>query len=116
MSTARRLRGPLVRARVYSDDPRADSMYDADYRAELAEARDAWWAAWPRACPGCCGWGGRVTTEMHGFRSGPGEHLFTLCGVLDDTTCHRCGEPGLTEAGTGPCTACGWDFDDGQPA
>lgn len=77
---------------------------------------DEWAAKWPRYCTKCGGWGGHSYYEMHGFRGGGGELILEPCDAHDDCrTCCRCGEPGLSECGEGPCSLCGWNFDDGIP-
>lgn len=106
-----------------------DMDYDADLRADLANesiARDEWRRRWPKACPACRGWGaGAPTYESHGFRFGPKETVpGDPCEALPEDTCHRCGhsgpgdegEPALGSLTNPPCPACGWDYDDGEPA
>jgi len=79
-------------------------------------AASDWRTRWPKHCAACGGWGGTSYQESHGFRGGGSETIFEPCGAIDNLhTCHRCGHPGLTEDGEGPCTACGWDYDDGVP-
>lgn len=73
---------------------------------------EAWRAKWPNHCRKCGGWGGFSFTQRHD--SGPGEQMFDLCEAVEDPCiCHRCGEPGLDSDGNGPCTKCGWNYDDG---
>lgn len=69
---------------------------------------------WPAFCRKCGGWGGSSYQESHGFKGGGSETIFDLCGAIEDVrVCHRCGCLGLNEEGEGPCSACGWNFDDG---
>lgn len=71
-----------------------------------------WRNRWPLHCRACDGWGGRTFLQSHG--PGPSEQLFDICGATEDIAmCHRCGVTGLDEDGNGPCTACGWNYDDG---
>lgn len=42
--------------------------------------------------------------------------MFDPCEATERIeTCHRCGLDGLAEDGEGPCTHCGWNYDDGEP-
>lgn len=86
-------------------------------RVALAKvAADTWRRAWPLHCRACGGWGGHGFTERHGFAYGSGEPMFDPCEAqADPATCHRCGGQGLTQDSEGPCTLCGWDYDDGAP-
>jgi len=87
----------------------------AQYAAQRTEEAKQWRAKWPNHCKHCVGWGGSAYSENHGI-PGPGETIFDPCGAIEDPTiCHRCGEKGLTEDSEGPCTKCGWNFDDGEP-
>lgn len=76
---------------------------------QILEANAAWAARWHKHCPACNGWGGfsEPLTDAHS-----GE--FTWCTALGAEQCHRCGEPGLSAAGVGPCRACAWNYDDGM--
>lgn len=75
----------------------------------------AWAARWPAHCKACGGWGGAAFWQSHG--EGPSEQMFDPCDAPANlATCHRCGEPGLNpDDGGGPCSACGWNYDDGVP-
>jgi hypothetical protein len=76
----------------------------------------AWREKWPGHCKACHGWGGKSFTERHGFKGGGGEQMFDECQAIEDArVCHRCGCLGLDVAGEGPCSACGWNYDDGEP-
>lgn len=104
---------PLFASAVYEEQ----QSYD-DYAAGVDKARAEWAAKWPNHCTKCEGWGGFSYTQKHD--EGPGEPMFDLCGALEATQCHRCGQHGLTsddpaEVGLGPCKFCGWNFDDGMP-
>ena len=81
------------------------------------EANAAWLAAWPNHCRHCAGWGHRAASQNHVYGSTMATETFTdPCQAIEDArTCHRCGEPGLDENGEGPCTGCGWNYDDGLP-
>lgn len=85
-----------------------------------AEARQAYEKDWPEYCRTCGGWGAFILCETHGLPSS-GEVLSEPCNDCTqryDTgpqQCARCGERGLDEDGTGPCTNCGWNYDDGIP-
>jgi hypothetical protein len=70
-----------------------------------------WWRLrWPHACAGCRGAGG---VAFAGTYHEPPD--FEFCGMLDVTTCHRCGRNGLNEDSEGPCTYCDWNYDDAEP-
>lgn len=98
------------------DDCGIDLVGEQKRAEAIAIAADAWRRAWPNHCTSCAGWGGSSFIEMHGFQGGLGEQLFDPCGALPDAaTCHRCGQDGLSEDGDGPCTHCGWDYNDGVP-
>lgn len=92
-----------------------DTEHEAIEKAarECAEQAAAWRLKWPKHCKACDGWGGSTFTQSHG--PGPGEQMFDVCEAGAPEMCHRCGEAGLTEDSEGPCTHCGWDFDDGAP-
>jgi hypothetical protein len=69
---------------------------------------------WPDYCTTCGGWGQLCTTEMHGFTHGPGEQVCEPCEGMEPGQCHRCAaKDALSPDGDGPCTECGWNFDDG---
>jgi len=74
-----------------------------------------WRRKWPNACKVCHGWGGGTFYETHGL-PGPAERITDACDSLAETMCHRCGEHGLTEDSDGPCSFCGWNYNDGEPA
>lgn len=104
------------------EDRMGSGLYDADEHdmaeaaAHVAELAKAWRERWPGHCKACSGWGGSTYTEMHGFNHGNGEQMMDPCDALPDVhTCHRCGASGLNDEGEGPCTACGWNYDDGEP-
>ena len=88
----------------------AEAAYYEKLVKETEAAAAAWRATWPNACARCHGHGG---TYDPGNYWNPPE--FDPCGALADTACHRCGAAGLTEDGEGPCSACGWNYDDGEP-
>lgn len=80
------------------------------------DAAATWRARWPNHCQLCAGWGLTSYEESHGSRGGGTETITDACGAIDDpTVCHRCGANGLTQDGEGPCLACGWNYDDGEP-
>lgn len=82
----------------------------------LQPEQQAWVVRWPNHCTKCHGWGGIAFTEMHGFTHGSGEQLFDHCECTE-TKCPRCGTVGgLSEDSEGPCSACGWNYDDGFPS
>ncbi len=69
---------------------------------------------WPDHCKKCGGWGLHSYTEMHGFNHGSGEDFADPCECVESGKCARCGKPGLVEDdGEGPCSFCGWNYDDG---
>ncbi len=87
--------------------------------AKRKAAFDAWHKRWPNACDDCGGAGG----SSHGgsWDEPPSEEPCSTC--TEKGICARCGEPGLTSedrgdtsTGDGPCKACGWNYDDSEPA
>lgn len=93
------------------EDP-LDKIY-----AEIARNAQAWREKWPHHCKACRGWGGSSYEESHGFKGGGSETIFDLCDAHENVhTCHRCGQPGLSEDMEGPCKFCNWNFDDGEPS
>lgn len=96
----------------YHEEPWEAAERDHAERIEREAA--AWRARWPNHCKHCGGWGGFAYVQSHG--PGLREPMVDLCDDPEDLrTCHRCGELGCDEDGNGPCTACGWDNDDGVP-
>lgn len=85
--------------------------------ARQREANAAWLATWPNHCQHCSGWGQRAASQTHPYGGTTATETFTEpCEATDDArTCHRCAAPGLDENGEGPCTVCGWNYDDGLP-
>lgn len=78
---------------------------------QIEKAASAWRAKWPKYCPSCGGWGGR-SYPSSAYDPG-GYDVCEAHGKIE--ICHRCGEHGLDENGTGPCANCGWNYDDGKP-
>lgn len=76
-----------------------------------------WADLWPNHCRACRGWGGATSYQSQPYGMGSvQESFFDPCGAIDNPlTCHRCGAPGLSEDSDGPCGACGWNYDDGEP-
>lgn len=100
---------------AYHDSDNANAAIEQAAR-ECAEQAAAWRVKWPHHCKACDGWGGSSFTQSHG--PGPGEQMFDVCEALPNMmTCHRCGKDGLSDTdGEGPCSHCGWDYDDGAPS
>lgn len=69
-----------------------------------------WRLRWPNHCRECGGTGG--TSYLAGYEEPAG---FDPCAAEPVEKCHRCGENGLDQDGAGPCTACGWNYDDALP-
>lgn len=98
-------------------------LQDADYEeierriiAHTVMAAEAWRQTWFNACPCCHGWGGFAGRQGHPYGSTVAyEETFDVCDELPVTQCHRCGEHGLDQDSNGPCTYCGWNYDDGEP-
>ena len=80
---------------------------------ELAAISSVWNTKWKHHCTGCGGWGGWTFFQRHAPEL-PEERLFDPCEALPANTCHRCGQDGLTGDGEGPCSRCGWNYDDGD--
>ena len=87
-----------------------DPSLTADALLVQADAEmQAWIRKWPSHCPNCSGWGAVVRR-----RRGKAQESMA-CEDLPLSQCHRCGAHGLSPVGSGPCNACGWNFDDGLP-
>ena len=70
-----------------------------------------WEAKWPNYCRKCNGAG-------HSFYPATWEapEESDPCDCTYDGICARCGYKGLKEdTGDGPCTLCGWNYDDARP-
>lgn len=101
----------------------AKEAYDPDQSYEQLKAEAAKWRArWPAHCQRCSGWGMFTHYESHGFKGGGSEQINEPCTALwpedgdEQPYCHRCGELGLNpDTFEGPCTQCGWNYDDGAP-
>lgn len=93
------------------DDEAARKEEEAynEYNRQVNADRAAFEEKWPDYCRACGGWGkwSRPQTRWEPADGGP-------CESLPDGTCHRCNfEAGLTPDGDGPCSHCGWNYDDG---
>ena len=76
---------------------------------EIRQANAAWADRWRKHCTACNGWGG-FSAPLADARSGG----FAWCTALGAGQCHRCGEHGLSAEGEGPCSVCGWNYDNGM--
>lgn len=77
-------------------------------------SRIEWMLQWPQHCRECEGHGGFTFVERHGFNHGPGEVMSDVCETcVVNSICARCGLKTLNEDGDGPCTNCGWNYNDG---
>lgn len=99
-----------------------DAVADTEIAAasaahEQRQRAAAWREKWPNFCKSCRGWGGSVFYQSHPYGSTSAqEPLLELCdAIADPSICHRCQNAGLDEDGEGPCKACGWSYDDGEP-
>jgi hypothetical protein len=83
---------------------------------EFAAYDAQWCTTWPNHCKVCGGWGTFTFYESHGFRCGGREQLTDLCERMpSERHCHRCAAAdALADDGAGPCSACGWNYDDGR--
>jgi hypothetical protein len=81
-------------------------------------ARERWKAAWPDYCSVCEGRGGTHYAGYFDYKAGAGEPpSFDPCeACVCQGRCARC-QSALSdqETGEGPCTACGWNYDDELP-
>ena len=77
------------------------------WEARAAVHNELWIKQWPNYCKACNGSGGK---RIYNYPHAPDD--FEFCTALDTQMCHRCGAAGLTEDSEGPCTHCGWNFDD----
>ena len=72
--------------------------------AENAKAEaDKWSALWPNHCKSCFGWAS-VKSDEPWFGSEE------ACGCVLENNCPRCGETGLSETSSSPCSSCGWNW------
>ncbi len=104
--------------RIRAYEAEGMSRSDAQAVVEAEDMRAATWRAmWPNHCKACAGWGGATFFQSHPYGMGSAqEQMFDPCEAPSSAAiCHRCGEAGLTEDGEGPCKACGWNYDDGEP-
>lgn len=78
---------------------------------------EEWRSLWPHHCKTCHGWGGAISYQSQPYGAGPAqESIFDPCDAPPRIeTCHRCGQDGLSSDGDGPCSFCGWNYDDGDP-
>ena len=98
----------------YTEEPWEQA--ERESHEAIARVAEAWVQKWPNHCKHCGGWGGFVFYESRGM-PGPGEQMMDPCGAIEwSYICHRCGEAGLSSDGDGPCSKCGWDYDDGLPS
>lgn len=79
--------------------------------ARIKAEHDAWVAKWPKACIYCAG-AGAFGSNGDDFTP-PDAWPCDAC--TEQGICARCGFHGLTEAGEGPCSNCGWNYDDAEP-
>lgn len=79
-------------------------------RVALPIARWLYRRRWPGVCDECEGTGG---IETGGTQLDPPE--FIWCAEDDPERCHRCGAKGLDDEAQGPCSECGWNYDDACP-
>lgn len=88
------------------------------YEKLLAE----WTERWPKHCKNCAGWGGFSSSfdpspAGVSLSSGTMEDAEPCPECTEKGVCARCGAKGLNpETGEGPCSLCGWDYDDGEPS
>ena len=84
--------------------------------ARYKEESAAWKKKWPHHCSSCVGWGYFNVRNVVPYGMGTAtETLGEMCDAIDINICHRCGMDGLNEDGEGPCSHCGWNYDDGVP-
>ena len=98
------------------EDDREDQVYYQAYVDNL----NVWLAKWPNFCRSCGGWGVHHYTMYHDGPRYPGEHMMDPCDCTQSRPegpqkCPRCAELGLWNDCTGPCSFCGWNYDDGYP-
>lgn len=72
---------------------------------------EPWVEKWPKYC-GDCGGAGRFH-DWGDMYTPPSDEPCDMCTCIG--VCARCGERGLTEDGEGPCSRCGWNYDDAIP-
>lgn len=83
-----------------------------EWAAKMVPLQAAYVAKYPNYCKTCGGFGVHCWEERHdaGY---PGEPMSEPCDACTGQgICARCGEKGLDEDGNGPCTHCGWNYDD----
>jgi hypothetical protein len=87
---------------------------EAEYADSVRAFNAAFARRWPAYCRACGGWGASSYEERHGFAGGGSETITDPCdAIADPRVCHRCGCLGLNADGEGPCSACGWNYDEG---
>lgn len=103
-------------ARLIAEDKANERMMREEGQA-IAKHNKEWRVKWPNHCEACGGWGGQhyaYDPSPAGVGLSPGcMYDVDVCEALPPKTCHRCGEAGLDEDGDGPCSNCGWNYDDG---
>jgi len=86
---------------------------------EMKAQFDAWVSGWPNHCQNC-----RGTGELHWYENGApwgaGNWPMPMaepCDCVINGKCARCGKPDTIdpETGQGPCSNCGWNYDDECP-
>lgn len=87
---------------------------ERQWAAERSAVNSKWKAKWPNHCSACGGWGGATSHQSVPYGATTAAMpIFDICDALPETQCHRCGQHGLTQESDGPCSFCGWNFDDG---
>ena len=90
-----------------------------NYMKAQQKLQEDWLATYPYYCKPCFGLG-QVIEHNYPFEPDWAE---PCSACTEKGLCPRCGQAGLTsdpedlgiEVGVGPCTYCGWDYDDGLP-
>lgn len=85
--------------------------------AETEQIRREWVSKWPKYCRTCGGNGLIHDPGYFDYRAGVGlPPSYEPCECTESCRCARCGEIALKdETAEGPCTNCGWNYDDALP-
>ncbi len=86
-----------------------------DTQARERQRQETWVSRYPTYCRQCDGWG--AFHPPGSWEEPPCIDPCDGCTANEPTPlCGRCGFAGLDrETGEGPCSACGWNYDDGLP-
>ena len=92
-------------------------MHTPECQAQIEKTKAAivaWKEKWPNYCQECDGAGKHLWFEKRDC--GYSEPMGEPCECTEQGICPRCGAQGIDhETAEGPCSECGWNFDDSMP-